>query len=93
VTEPEQDCTAESRDQDPRPLPVTPSDKTERPDGLAFDVEKGTDLPGVPTGDQRPSHQGAAHTEQVVTEKGHGVGLELPGDTEESGAAVSDDGR
>ena len=89
MTEHEQDRTASSRDQDPRPLPETPSDKTERPGGLAFDVEKGADLSGVPTGDQRPSHPGAAHTEQVVTETGGGVGLALPGDREESGTAVS----
>ena len=30
------------------PVPVTPSRETERPAGLAFDVEKGVDLPGVP---------------------------------------------
>jgi hypothetical protein len=56
------------------PVPVTPSRETERPAGLAFDVEKGADLPGVPTGDQVPENQGAAPT----LETGGGVGLALP---------------
>jgi hypothetical protein len=30
------------------PVPVTSSRETERPAGLAFDVAKGADLPGVP---------------------------------------------
>jgi len=60
--------------------PVTPSEETERPEGLAFDVEKGADLPGVPVGDQTPRNPGAAHTEQVVRESGGGVGLAVPGD-------------
>jgi hypothetical protein len=38
----------------PGPLPVTPSGRTERPEGLAFDVEPGADLTGVP-GDQIPA--------------------------------------
>jgi hypothetical protein len=33
---------------------VTPSKETERAEGLAFDVEKGADLPGVPVGHQVP---------------------------------------
>jgi hypothetical protein len=37
-------------------VPVTPSEETERPDGLAFDVEKGAELPGVPVGDQAPKN-------------------------------------
>jgi hypothetical protein len=30
------------------PVPVTPSRETERPAGLAFDVEQGAALPGDP---------------------------------------------
>jgi hypothetical protein len=63
-----------------RSVPVTPSEDTERPDGLAFDVEKGADLSGVPVGDQTASNPDAAHTEQVVRETGGGVGLAVPGD-------------
>jgi hypothetical protein len=61
-------------------VPVTPSEGTERPEGLAFDVEKGAELPGVPVGDQTPRNPGAGHTEQVVRETGGGVGLAVPGD-------------
>ena len=61
-------------------VPVTPSEETERPEGLAFDVEKGADLPGVPVGDQTPRNPGAGRTEQVVRETGAGVGLAVPGD-------------
>ena len=59
---------------------VTPSDETKRPEGLAFDVEKGADLPGVPVGDQTPRNPGAARTAQAVREGGGGVGLAVPGD-------------
>ena len=58
------------------PVPVTASRETERPAGLAFDVEKGADLPGVPAGDQTPKNPGAA----LAQEMGGGVGLALPGD-------------
>ena len=58
------------------PVPVTPSRETERPAGLAFDVEKGADLPGVPTGDQTAKNPGAAPAQEM----GSGVGLALPGD-------------
>jgi hypothetical protein len=58
------------------PVPVTPSRETERPAGLAFDVEKGADLPGVPAGDQTPKNPGAAPAQEM----GGGVGLALPGD-------------
>ena len=58
------------------PVPVTPSRETERPAGLAFDVEKGVDLPGVPAGDQTPKNPGAAPAQEI----GGGVGLDLPGD-------------
>ncbi len=58
------------------PVPVTPSRETERPAGLAFDVEKGADLPGIPTGDRTPKNPGAAPAQEM----GGGVGLALPGD-------------
>jgi hypothetical protein len=60
-------------------VPVTPTEETERPEGLAFDVAKGADLPGVPVGDQTPRNPGAGHAEQVVQETGGGVGLAVPG--------------
>jgi hypothetical protein len=63
-----------------RGVPVTPSEDTERPDGLAFDVQEGADLSGVPVGDQTASNPGAARTEQVVREAGEGVGMAVPGD-------------
>jgi hypothetical protein len=62
------------------PMPVTPSDETERPEGLAFDVVKGADLSGVPVGDQAPANPEAAHTENTVREVGEGVGLAVPAD-------------
>jgi hypothetical protein len=58
------------------PVPVTPSRETERPAGLAFDVEKGADLPGVPAGDPAPKNPGAAPAQEM----GGGVGLAVPGD-------------
>jgi hypothetical protein len=58
------------------PVPVTPSRETGRPAGLAFDVEKGADLHGVPAGDQTPKNPGAAPAQET----GGGVGLALPGD-------------
>jgi hypothetical protein len=58
------------------PVPVTPSRETERPAGLAFDVEKGVGLPGVPVGDQTPKNPGAAPAQEM----GGGAGLALPGD-------------
>ena len=65
-------------------VPVTPSEGTERAEGLAFDVEKGADLPGVPVGDQVPKNPGTDHTEQVVRETGGGVGLAVPGDADQN---------
>jgi hypothetical protein len=69
-----------AHDQIPDPAPVTPSEQTERPEGLAFDVEKGADLPGVPVGDQHPANPGTA----PARESGDGVGLAVPGDDTES---------
>jgi hypothetical protein len=56
---PDQDqaSTGPAPDKVRNPLPVTPSRETERPAGLAFDVEQGADLPGVPAGDQTPRTQ------------------------------------
>lgn len=80
-----------------KPAPVTPAANTEKPDRLAFDVEKGADLSGVPVGDQSPKHPGAAHTEEVVRETGDGVRLAVPGDRTSEKAAQplgeEDDGR
>ena len=61
---------------------VTPSGETERPEGLAFDVEKGADLPGVPVRDQAPGNPGAARTGQAVRERGGGVELAIPGNSD-----------
>lgn len=74
-----------------RSVPVTPSEGTERPDGLAFDVEKGADLSGVPVGDQTASNPDAAQTEQVVQEAGEGVGLAVPGDPRRTAAEPAAD--
>ncbi len=62
-----------------KPMPVTPSGASRRPEGLAFDVAEDTDLPGVPADDQTPRHPGAARTQQRVREAGGGVGLAVPG--------------
>jgi len=70
------DKDRESTEMPPRPAPVTPSEGTERPGGLAFNVEEGADLPGVPTGDQHPRNTSTA----PAHESGAGVGLEVPGD-------------
>jgi hypothetical protein len=80
-----------SRNRTMKSAAVAPSVDTERPDGLAFDVEKGADLPGVPVGDQTARNPDAAHTEQVVRETGEGVGLAVPGDPGPDGAEPSDD--
>ncbi|MEP7024178.1 MAG: hypothetical protein ABJB47_10330 [Actinomycetota bacterium] len=76
---------AANRHQAPGPLAVTPSDRMPRPDGLAFDVEPGADLTGVPTGDQTARNAGAGHIEETVRESGHGVGLDVPGSQDTSG--------
>jgi hypothetical protein len=79
MAEQERQDPAAARHQSPDPLPVTPSDKAERPEGLAFDVEPGADLTGVPVGDQAPRNLGAAHIEKTVREKGESIGLAIPG--------------
>jgi hypothetical protein len=72
----DQTSTKPTPDRILNPVPVTPSRETERPAGLAFDVEKGADLPGVPVGDQTHKNPGAAPAQEM----GGGVGLALPGD-------------
>ena len=47
------------------PVPVTASRETERPAGLAFDVEQGAGLSGVPAGDQTPKNPGAAPAQEM----------------------------
>ena len=39
-----------------------------RPEGVAFDIEPGEKLPGMPTGDQRPANENAAEIEANVRE-------------------------
>jgi hypothetical protein len=41
----------------PVPTPVSPTEGTERPDGVAFDLPAGTETPGMPRGDQRPTNE------------------------------------
>ena len=75
----DQDHKSSEATPDVKPVPVTPSAGTERPEGLAFDVEEGADLSGVPVGDQAPANPGAGRTEGSQ-EAGHGVGLAVPED-------------
>lgn len=75
--------TGQAQERTMKAAPVTPSGDTVRPEGLAFDVEKGAELPGVPVGDQSPRNAGAAHIERVVRESGVAVGLTIPGDTDQ----------
>src|SRR5580693_7804137 len=70
------DQDRESAGMTPNPVPVTPSEHTERLEGLAFDVEDSADLPGVPTGDQHPRNTSTV----PAHESGAGVGLQVPGD-------------
>jgi hypothetical protein len=83
-TEPTQDRTMKA-------VAVTPSGETERPEGLAFDVEQGADLPGVPVGDQTPKNPGATRTVQAVRERGGGVGLAVPGDPDRKAEEPAED--
>ena len=68
----------ESEVHGPVPMPVTPSEGTERPDGVAFDLPAGTETPGMPRGDQRAANEEVAQTvqETVDVPPGH---LNLPG--------------
>jgi hypothetical protein len=80
------DQDRESAGMTPHPVPVAPSEETERPEGLAFDVEEGADLPGVPTGDQHPRNSSTV----PAHESGAGVGLEVPGDETVAGDRPED---
>jgi len=62
---------------DTAPMPVTPSERTERPEGVAFDLAAGTETPGMPRGDQRAPNEDDAQTvhESVEVPPGH---LDLP---------------
>jgi hypothetical protein len=64
----------------PVPTPLSAATETTRPEGLAFDVAEGSELPGVPTGDQEPS-QDTADLAAEVTESGEVPpgGLAVPG--------------
>jgi len=62
----------------PGPLAVTPSDKMPRPEGLAFAVEPGADLTGMPVSDQTPRNPDAEHIEETVRESGESIGLAIP---------------
>jgi hypothetical protein len=86
MTDEDRTSTEPTQDRTMKAVAVTPSEETERPEGLAFDVEKGADLSGVPAGDQTPRNPGAAHTEQAVRERGGGVGLAVPGDPDRKAA-------
>ena len=68
----------ESEVHGPVPMPVTPSEDTERPDGVAFDLPAGAETPGMPRGDQRAANEDDAQTvhESVQVPPGH---LDLPG--------------
>jgi hypothetical protein len=62
----------------PVPMPVTPSEGTERPDGVAFDLPAGTETPGMPRGDQRAVNEQDAQTVQETVDVPPGQ-LNLPG--------------
>jgi hypothetical protein len=64
----------------PSPLPSDPNlpMPSPVPEGLAFDVEPGTDLTGVPVGDQTPRNPDAEHIEETVRETGTSIGLAIP---------------
>jgi hypothetical protein len=68
----------ESEVHDSGPKPVAPSEGTERPSGVAFDLPAGTETPGMPRGDQRAANEDEAQTvhETVEVPPGH---LNLPG--------------
>jgi hypothetical protein len=70
---------AANRHQPPGPLATPSSDEMLRPEGLAFDVKPGSDLTGVPTGDQTPRNPGAGHIQETVRETGESIGLAVPG--------------
>ena len=69
---------AANRHQAPGPLATPSSGQMPRPEGLAFDVKPGSDLTGMPTGDQTPRNPGAEHIEETVRETGESIGLAIP---------------
>jgi hypothetical protein len=69
---------AANRHQAPRPLTTPSSGKVPRLEGLAFDVEPGSDLTGMPAGDQTARNPGAEHIEETVRETGQSIGLAIP---------------
>jgi hypothetical protein len=80
-----------TQDRSMKSAAAAPSENTERPDGLAFDVAAGADLPGVPLGDQTPRNPDAARTEEAVRESGEGVGLAVPRAPEPKTVKPADD--
>jgi hypothetical protein len=76
-TEPDPDVL-ESEEHGPVPRPVTPSEGTERPDGVAFDLPAGTETPGMPGGEQRAANEDDAQTVRESVDVPPGQ-LELPG--------------
>jgi hypothetical protein len=60
------------------PTPVTPSEGTERPEGVAFDLPAGAETPGMPRGDQRAANEQDAQTVQETVDVPPGQ-LDLPG--------------
>lgn len=70
---------AANRHQAPGPLATPSSGEMPRTEGLAFDVKPGSDLTGMPTGDQTPRNPGAEHIEETVRETGESIGLAIPG--------------
>lgn len=91
MTEQDRTGTDAAQGRTMKSVAVTPSEHTERRDGLAFDTEQGADLPGVPVGDQVPSNRDAVRTERVVRETGEGVGLAVPGDQDPTSAESAGD--
>jgi hypothetical protein len=91
MTDQERTGTSTTEGRTMKSAAVTPSEDTDRPDGLAFDVEKGAELPGVPVGDQTARNPDATRTEQVVRETGEGVGLAVPRDPDPEPAESSGD--
>ena len=81
----EHDQSETAADKVMKSVAKTPSAGTERPEGVAFDVPEGTQMPGVPVGDQHPVNPDAAHTQEVMRETGEGVGLDVPGQSDQQG--------
>jgi hypothetical protein len=52
------------------PVPATPSRETERPAGLAFDVEQGANLPGVPAPKEEQAGPGTPTVSTAIGARG-----------------------